>query len=224
MHVVIIGAGRIGTSLARWLVSAGHEIAVVDRNRDRCDVLDGILGSVCVLGDGTDVDTLARAGSNRADVMIATSGDDDVNLVACQLLKHHFGVSRLISVINDSDHVDLFNTLGINLTVDIPGSVLERIQESLSTEGLVHLMSLAGISDRSLVAIKIPPHSGTEGCSIRDISLPDGTLISLVISREGDISIPSDGTIIRAGDEIVAITSAEEENELRNRLTQEPEA
>ena len=222
MHVVIVGAGRIGTSLARWLVSAGHEIAVVDRNRARCNALDEALGSVCILGDGTDTGALARAGSNRADVLIATSRNDDVNLVACQLAIHNFGVSRTISVVNTSDHTELFNALGIDVTVDIPESVLERIQEGLSAEGLVHLMPVAGINGRSLVAIKIPPKSGAR--PIRDISLPDGTLISLVISREGDVSVPSDGTVIRAGDEVVAITSAQEEEELRDRLIEEPEA
>jgi trk system potassium uptake protein TrkA len=222
MHIVIVGAGRVGFSLARWLVSSGHEIAVVDEDRASCSALEEALGGVSVVGGGADPGALAKAGANRAEVLIATSGRDEVNLAACQLAKHSFGVSRTISVINRGDHAELFGLLGVDVTVDATEIVLGRIQEGMSSHGLVHLKPVSGGDGKSLVAIRIPSESGMVGRPIRDISLPNGTVISLVISRDGDVAIPSDGTVIRAGDEVIAVTSAQEEEELRDLLVEGP--
>ena len=215
MHVIILGAGRIAVSLVRWLVSAGHEIAVVEKDQSRCSTLDEELGSISVLGDGTDAGTLARAGANRADVFIATTSRDDVNLVACQIARNRFGVSRTMSVVNTSEHRELFDLLGIDVTIDVTGLVLGRIQESLSSHELVHLMPLSGRDGKTLVAIKVPPEFPVEGRSIKDILLPDGTLITLVITKDGNTSVPDENTLIRAGDDVVAVTAAQEEEELR---------
>jgi trk system potassium uptake protein TrkA len=224
MHIVIVGAGRIGVSLARWLVSAGHEIAAVDCDRSRCSVIDESLGSVSVTGDGTNVGLLGKAGANRAQVLIATTSRDDVNLVACQLAKHHFDVPRTISVVNIHDHAQLFSILGIDIPIDVTEIVLDRVQERIALQGLVRLMPVLGRDSQSLVAIKVPPQSGIEGRLIKDLSLPDGTLITLVISRDGNASIPDENTLIRAGDEVVAVTTAQAEEELRHTLLEESEA
>ena len=216
MYVVIAGGGRIGASLASWLVSGGHEIAVVDVDQSKCAVLDEMLGSVSVLGNTAEAEVLARAGTNRADVFAATTSRDDVNLVACQLARHHFGVSRTIALVNNGDNSDLFRLLGIGVSVDVTELVLGRLQEGFSTRGMMHLMPMTGVDGKTLVAIKIPPTAGTEGRPINQISLPEGTLISLVITREGDVSIPTGDTVIKAGDEVVAVTTADAEEELRD--------
>jgi len=223
MHIVIVGAGRIGVSLAGWLVSEGHEISVVDWDRSSCSALDESLGSLSVTGDGTEAGVLSRAGVNRADLLIATTSRDDVNLVACQLARHHFSVARTVSVVNNHDHAQLFTMLGIDIPVDITQIVLGRVQEGLSLQGLMRLMPLSGRDAKSLVAIKIPLSLGKEGRPIKDLSLPDGTLISLIIARDGNASIPNENTLIRAGDEVVAVTTVQAEEELRYTLMRESE-
>ena len=216
MHIIIVGAGRVGSSLARWLVSAGHEIAVVDSNRYRCVALDEALGSVSIIGDGTDAGVLSKAGINRADVLIATTRKDDVNLVACQLAKHHFKVPKTVSVATVRVHAELFSILGIDLAVDITEIVLGRIQEAISHPRIVHLLPVSGIDGKAVVSFKVPARFGMEGRPIRDISLPDGTMIPLLITREGDATIPGENTLIRAGDEIVAVTTAQLREDLKD--------
>ena len=124
MHIVVIGAGRIGVAVARWLLSAGHEIAVVEKDHARCAQIDEAVGSVSVHGSGTDVAVLARAGANRADVVIATTSADDVNLVACQLAKQHFGAARTMSLVNDSERAELFGMASIDASVDVTGAAI----------------------------------------------------------------------------------------------------
>jgi trk system potassium uptake protein TrkA len=131
MYAVIIGAGRIGGSLARWLVAAGHEVAVIDWDTARCRALEDELGSISVVGDGTEESILGRAGANRADVFIATTDRDDQNLMACQVAKHRFGAARTISLVNIPDHDPLFGLLGIDQTINITELIVDRIEENL---------------------------------------------------------------------------------------------
>ena len=204
----------MGVPLARWLASAGHEIAVVDTERHRCAAVDEALGSVSVLGDATDAGVLAKAGANRADALIATSSRDDVNLVVCQLARHKFGTARTISIVNHPDHTRLFDSLGVDVTVDVNDLALGRIQEGLSTPGLVRLMPLSMRDGMALVSVKIPTESGTKGRPLRDIPLPEGTAIALVVHRDGNVSIPSESTSIGGGDEVVAVTTTQGEEKL----------
>lgn len=215
MHIVIIGAGQTGSAFARWLLSAGHEVTVVEKNRDRCTELDEVLGSVSVFGDGTDAAVLAKAGTNRADVVVATTRSDDVNLVACQLAKHHFAVPRTISVVNVRERTELFGMAGIDVSIDVTELVLGRMQHGLSSVGFVHLMPVPGPDSKALVNIRIPADSVPDERRVRDLSLPNGTVLSLVIARDGSTTVPNPDTIIRAGDELIAVTTAEAEEELR---------
>ncbi len=132
MYVVIVGAGRVGVSMARWLVAAEHEIVVIDRDASRCEKLDEELGSITIAGDGTEAGVLEAAGTSRADILIAATGKDEDNLVACQLAKHRFKVSVTVSLVNIREHEELFNLLGIDVKVETTGLIASRIQEELA--------------------------------------------------------------------------------------------
>ena len=223
MHVVIVGAGRVGAPLGKWLVSAGHEIAVVEERRDRCSELDEALGDVSVLGNGTDASVLAKAGTNRAELFVATTGDDDVNLVVCQLAKHHFRASRTIAVVNNQERVELFGMAGIDVSIDVTELALAKIQEGLSFTGLARLMRVSNADGRFLVNVKIPFDAGDEERRIRDLALPRDTIVSLVIGRDGSASVPNGDTTIRAGDELIAITTTSQEEALMDLLNHRTE-
>ena len=144
MYVVIVGAGRVGRSLAASLVAAEHEVAVIDRDASRCADLEDELGSIAVIGDGTEAEVLARAGVNRADVFVAATGRDDENLVACQLAKQRFRASKTVSLANLPDHQWLFNMLGIDVTIDATELIVGRIQEELSAISTVEEVGSVG--------------------------------------------------------------------------------
>lgn len=132
MYVVIVGGGRVGYSVARWLLAADQEVAVVDKSPATCAVLEEELGSITVTGDGTEAEILARAGANRADIFIAAMDRDEENMLACQLAKLHFGAARTVSLLNISQHERLFNILGIDTTIDKTDLIVGSIQERLS--------------------------------------------------------------------------------------------
>ena len=131
MYAIIVGAGRVGTAIARWLLDAEQEITVIDRDPERFAAIEDELGSVAVCGDATESQVLWKAGASRADALIATGRRDDENLVICQMAAHIFGVGRVMSIVSVSEHVELFNRLGVNESIDTTAMLVEAIEERL---------------------------------------------------------------------------------------------
>lgn len=131
MYAIIVGAGRVGTAIARWLLEAEQEITVIDRDPERFAAIEDELGSVAVRGDATESQVLWKAGASRADVLIATGRCDDENLVICQMAAHLFGVGRVMSIVSISEHVELFDRLGVSESIDTTAIMVEAIEERL---------------------------------------------------------------------------------------------
>ena len=133
MYVVIVGCGKIGYSLTKALSATKHEVLVIDRDHKKCEAIVEELGSVALIGDGCEIGVLREAGADRADVLIAVAGLDEDNLVACQLAKHRFGAARVVALVNVPEHVELFNRLGIDVSVNTTALLVDRIQEDLAS-------------------------------------------------------------------------------------------
>ena len=214
MNVVIVGAGSLGGVLAKSLVTSGHEITVIEIKRDKCVEIEEVLGSVTVMGDGTDAVTLISAGINRADLLVTTTSKDHVNLVICRLAKNKFDVPRTISLVNRHENIELFNSAGVDTTVDVTDILSGRIDQGISANQLVHIMSLPGLDSRSLVNFRITTTGSNSHRRLVDFSVPDSILIVLVISRDGSVVIPDEDTIISSGDQLIAVTTPEDEQNL----------
>ena len=214
MYVIIVGCGRVGYYLAKALLDEGHEILVIEKNATICKNTNEELGSICLRGDGCEVATLEEAGIGRADMIIAVTGDDEDNLVACQVAKHKFMVPRTIARIRNPSNEPFFKKLGIDVTVSSTNIILEHIEEEVPTHQLTHLLA---IEDKGLeiVEIKIPSQSSTVGKSVRQLSLPQGTTLALVIHKKGKPHVPTGSTVLQAEDRIIALTPHEIEQSLR---------
>ncbi len=219
MYVVIVGCGKIGASLARALIAGEHEVVAIDRVASRCEVVEEELGSITVVGDGCEVGVLAETGISRADMLIAVTGNDEDNLVACQLAKHRFNVLKTVSLINNPANATLFKLLDVDVTVSSTDLILSHIEEELPAHPLVHLMPISG-TNRALVEIRIPPEAAVVGKALKDLALPDGTLVSLIISERGDAQVPNEDTIISANDEMIVVTNMQDDVTLWETLTE----
>ncbi len=217
MHVVIIGAGTVGSRLAALLLSAGHEIAVVERDRGRCRGLEEALGSVTVLGDGTSSVALTEAGITRAELVVATTSRDDVNLVICRLAKVRFNVPRATSLVNSPDLCDLFGLAGVDTVVDVTDLLVEDLYRGILPQGFVRPLPLPGPGDRSLLKFTVPANSPAAERQLGDLPVPGSAVISLVVSLDGAAAVPTEETVIRPGDEVIAVAS-DEDRETLSRL------
>ena len=218
MHVVIVGAGTVGSRLAALLLSAGHEIAVVERDRERCRRLEEGLGSVAVRGNGTSSVALTEAGITRADLVVATTGRDDVNLVICRLAKIRFNVQRATSLVSEPDLIDLFGLAGVDAVVDVTDLLVEELHRGVLPQGFSRLLPVPGPGARSLLNFTVPANSPAADKRLSDLPVPESVVVSLVISVDGTAVIPTRDTTIRAGDEVIAVATDEDRETLSNLL------
>lgn len=218
MYIIIVGGGKVGYYLAKELVDQGHELLVIERDRRTAERVADELGSVVLTGDGCEAATLDEAGTARADALIAVTGDDEDNLVACQVAKLRFRVPRTIARINNPKNEAIFKTLGIDITISATQVIMEHIQQEFPDHPPIHLMTLRN-RGLEVVEVRIPANARIVGHKIKDIPLPPESVLSLVISdRRGPI-VPNGDTVIEAEDEVVAVTRVDQEQNLRRTLT-----
>lgn len=221
MYIIVVGGGKVGFYLARELLDEGHEVLVIekDEHSPRSAYIAEELGDVVLRGDGCEVTTLDSAGTARADMLIAVTGDDEDNLVACQVAKNRFGVRRTVARINNPKNEIIFHKLGIDVTVSATAAILNQIEQELPTHRLVPLLHLRGGTGLEMVEIKIPTGARVVGQTATKILLPQGAIIALIVDSEGTPRLPGD-SVLHAEDEVIAITHVEAEDELRHALTE----
>ena len=217
MYIIIVGGGRVGYYLTKALLEEGHEVLMIEKNAAYCETITAEMGSICIRGDGCEASTLAEVGTGRADMLIAITGDDEDNLVACQVAKHKFNVPRTIARIRNPQNEVIFKKLGIDVTVSSTNIILEAIKQEVPTHSLTHLLT---IRDKGLeiVEIKIPLDSTTVSKSVKELSLPPGSKLALILRKEGKPLIPTTNTTLQAGDRVIAVTTPESEEALRTAL------
>ena len=214
MYIIIIGGGKVGFYLARELVSEGHEILVIEQDAAKCERIADELGDITLRGDGCEAAVLENAGTGRANMFIAVTGDDEDNLVACQVARKKFNVPRTIARLNNPKNELIFKKLGIDTTVSATAAIMTHIEQELPTHHLIPLLTLHG-SGLQLVEAQITADSPAVGRRLADLLLPQQSLISLVVDGDGQPRVPTSDMELRAGDQVLAVTRPETEDALR---------
>lgn len=215
MYVIIVGGGKLGYYLSKSLISEGHEVLVIEKQREKCEKIIEDLGQVCLEGDGSETSVLAEAGTSRADLFISVTDADEDNLIACQMAKQKFGVPRTMALVHNPKNESIFRRLGLDVTICDTTLIMEQIEQEVPTHPLVHLFSLSP-SELELVEVKIPPKARTAGKKIKDIVLPPNSYITLVIPSNEKPRLPTPEMELKAGDQIIAITPKPHEDDLYN--------
>jgi trk system potassium uptake protein len=222
MYMIVVGGGKVGFYLARELLSEGHEVLIIERDQKdphRSEQIADELGSEVVLrGDGCEASTLDEAGAARADMLIAVTGEDEDNLVACQVAKNRFQIPRTIARINNPKNEVIFKRLGIDTTVSGTTAILARIEEEVPTHRFIPLLTLRG-SGLELMEVRIPEESPVAGRPLAEVALPQGALIVLIVDANGNVASPTPDATVHGGDEVVAVTRPEYAANLREVLT-----
>jgi trk system potassium uptake protein len=212
MYVVLAGGGRIGRYIAKDLSEKGHEVTVLEMIASRCEQLVMETDVLVIEGDACDVRYLEQAHTDRADVFVATTHEDDDNLVSCQLSKIEFGVRRAISRVNTPKNVEIFEALGIE-PVSSTRLISELLENEFSVGELIHLTSLKG-GRVQLVELRIPDGAGApKARTLEALDLPSESVI-VAVFRGDETVIPQGATEILPGDEVVALTTPELEKRL----------
>jgi len=199
-------------------VEEGHEVLVIEKDATKVERIAEDLGDITLRGDGCEAATMEMAGFGRADMVIAVTGDDEDNLVVCQVAKAKFNVPRALARINNPKNEEIFKRLGIDTTVSATTAILAQIEQELPTHPLIPLLTLKG-GGLEMVEVKVPENSAVVGKRIGEILLPQQSIIALIVDEDGVPRVPKNDTVVRAGDEVVAVTRTENEDALRSVLT-----
>ncbi len=203
MYVVIAGAGKVGWNLARELISKGHEVTVIESERSRYLTVEQELEHAIQYGDATELWVLERAGINRADLTIAVTGDDEDNLLICQIAKEKYLCARIIARVNNPRNRPYFELLGIQPVVSATDLILRLIEHEVPSYGLVHLLDLRD-EQLEIIEVEVGQGAPAAGRTVADVELPDGSLIISVL-RNGRGFVPKSDTVIDAGDEVLLV-------------------
>lgn len=217
MYVVIVGCSESGYHLSKALIAGGHEVVVVEKSPERFQLLNEELGSVALLGDGTDEATLKRAGVARADVVVSLTGADATNLVISQMTKHIFQVPRTMALIKDPKNEPIFHEVGVDVVVNSTHLVLASLEEGIPGRPLVHLMNLR-VPGMELVSVSIPEDANIIGKPLNEIELPPNSFITLMV-KKGGATLPTGRSVVEPEDELVAVVPEGEEQILYDILT-----
>ena len=201
-YVIVVGGGKVGYHLARHLLDRGYEVTLVEKDPVRAQWLSHQLGSCSIMvGDGDEMAFLATTGIERAGVVVGATGDDEDNLVACQLAKRKFNVPRTIARVNDPENVRLFQLLGIDVAVSATELLMGLIEAELSGSDTVKGVAVKA-SGATLVDVALPELSSLVGRHVSDIRLSEGDLVVCIV-RDGKPVVPRPDLVIEPGDELI---------------------
>jgi trk system potassium uptake protein len=216
MYVIVVGGGKVGFYLTRELLAAGHELVLMEKDARRSRQIADEIGSIVLNRDGCEGTHLEEAGAGRASIVAAVTGDDEDNLVVCQMAKHHFDVPRTIARVNNPGNEALFRHLGVDEIISPTRMALAAIEQDIPVHELLHLAQLQG-GNIELVEAQIDASSPAIGRRPADIGLPEGCMLFAVIRDEGVQAVRPD-TVFRAGDKVLAISRQGSEGALHRQF------
>jgi trk system potassium uptake protein TrkA len=205
MRILITGAGRFGAHIARVLAAAQNEITVIEQDDDRVEAIEATVPARIVVGDACEPSILEEASAHNADLVIATTGDDEDNLVISLLAKRQFAVPRVIARVNDAENGWLFDSRwGVDVAVPATSQLTSLIEEAVGITDTVALLRLArgGVN---VIETAIDESMRAAGRPLSEITLPAGSVVAAVI-RNGEPHVPEPEFVLMAGDELIVIS------------------
>jgi trk system potassium uptake protein TrkA len=213
---MVVGGGKVGYYLTKELIASGHEVVLMEKDRGRADQIADEIGSVVIAQDGCEGKYLLEAGANRADIVAAVTGDDEDNLVICQMAKHHFDVPRTIARVNNPKNEQLFRHLGVDEIISPTRMILGSIEQDIPVHELLHLAAL-GVGELEIIEARLQSGSPAIGKVALNLTMPKGCSLFGVI-REGTPTPLHTDTVLQEGDKVIAIGRPDCEPALRDQL------
>lgn len=217
MYVIVAGAGKVGWNLTRELIARDREVTLIESDYDRFRVVEEDLEHAVQYGDASELWVLERAGIRRADLVIAVTGDDEDNILICQVAKEKYGVQRIVARVNNPRNVPHFKLLGIQPVVSATDLILRLIEHEVPEYGLVQLLALEE-EHLEVIELEVAEGAAAAGRQVQQIALPEGALVISVL-RDGRGFVPKADSVIESGDQVLLILDPGLEREITRHFT-----
>lgn len=216
MKVTIAGAGKVGRSIARELITNGHEILIIDRDAEKVGP-DVVEGATMLQADACELASLEEADLTSCQVVVAATGDDKVNLVVSLLAKTEYGVPRVVARVNHPKNEWLFTEAwGVDVAVSTPRMLSALVEEAVTVGDLVRLFTFRH-GEANLVELTLSPDSPVIGNRVGDTPWPTDTALVAII-RGSSVIAPSPDHSLESGDELLFVSAADQEDALETLL------
>ena len=216
MRIVIVGGGKLGHQIASTMLEKKYDVRLIEKDKAKCMRLANELDAEVICGDGTEIEVLDKAGTKNVDCFITVTGSDQDNLVASQLAKREFKAGRVIARANDPRNLEALRTLGADIAVSSTEIITKLIEQEVNSAGM-HLLATLNKGKAAICSIELSPDTALDGRMLKDIILPKGSLI-ISLLRGDDMMIPDGLSVVRAGDELVAVCKSDSQGLLLKRL------
>ena len=221
MYVIVVGAGKVGLNLARELIDKGNELTIIENSARRYATVEEELEHRAQYGDGSELWVLERGGIERADMVIAVTGDDEDNILICQVAREKYGVERVIARCNNPRNLQHFELLGVKPAVSATDLILRLIEHEVPRYGLLHLLDLP--QERlEIIEVEVARGSPADGTQVRDLGIPEGSLV-ISILRDGTGFVPLADSVVASGDEVLLVLDTGLEDQVTERFARSPE-
>ncbi|MGX8701914.1 potassium channel family protein [Caproiciproducens sp.] len=212
MRIVIVGGGKLGHQIARNMLERKYSVKLIEKDKLKCMRLANELDVEVICGDGTEIEVLDEAGTKNADCVIAVTGSDQDNLVASQLARKEFQAAKVIARANDPRNLAALRKLGADIAVSSTEIITNLIEQEVDVSKM-HLLATLNKGKAGVCSITLPRDTALDGVQLKDVTLPQGSLIISVV-RGDSMMIPNGFTVIHANDEIVAVCENKSQKEL----------
>ncbi|MFN3421696.1 MAG: potassium channel family protein, partial [Armatimonadota bacterium] len=217
-YIIIAGGGKVGYQLTKVLLQEGYEVLLVEKRPQRYRLLREELGDAVFYGDACEIRTMVRIGMERADLVVAVTGDDEDNLVICQVAKRWFGVPRTIARVNNPSNEEIFRMLEIDETISATTLLFQLIEQEVAVGEFLPL-TLLRKGRLEIIEMVLSPTSPIANKPVRELNLPPDCLLVAVI-RGDNAKVVTGDTILQAGDTVIALATPEALEQLHDTMSQ----
>jgi trk system potassium uptake protein TrkA len=216
MYIIIIGGGKVGYYLTKHLINSEHEVLLIEKEKKKCDVICDELGEVSYQGDGCEVNVMKKTGFSRADVICAVTGDDEDNLIICQMAKRKFSVPRCIARVNNPKNEEIFKKLGVDWTVSATVIIQNLIEEEVSPTDFLPIISLRK-GKVEVIEMKLTKNSKVIGKKIKEVNFGEDFIFASIVRGE-KVIFPRGNTEFKEGDILVILSTPEKKDFLKENI------
>ncbi len=217
MYIIIAGMGRVGSTLAKSLSGKGHDLVLLDTDKKVCEDIASEIDALVINGDCTRIKTLESAGIDDADMFIAVTGKQEINLMS-SLIAKNYNVQKTIARVNEPEYKGVFESLGIDVVVSPELVAANYIEKLIDRPGVVDL-AIVGRGDAEILELIIPPKSRIANKKIMDLEKNQDYLIIAIYGGE-ELKIPDGKTELKPHDRILVLAKTEALDEVRKIFTE----
>lgn len=216
MRAIIVGGGKVGFYLSKTLLEHGYAVSIIEKEKELSRYCANNLDAEVVCGNGTTVEALEACGAAKADCLIAVTGQDESNLVCCQIAKKKFGIKKAIAKVNNPKNAEALQQLGVDIVISATDNIIQALEHEVDLSAMKRLMVIDG-EEASLMEITLPSNYALDGKTLMEVQMPTDCNIAC-INRKGKTIIPRGGTTLCSGDTLLVVMMSKAEKELRKTL------